>query len=104
LDADQTPSTENPGWYQNFRESDGSVLKDSVGCDNKFCDNEGLYYTTKTCCGDVKIHCRGCFTSLFEQTLKREKAGYTYTCEACNTKNYPTRVFNKVKKIRLASV
>lgn len=102
MDVDQTPSTENPYWYQDFRESDGSVMKDYVGCDNKFCNDEGTYYSTKTCCGDVKIHCRGCFTSLFTTLVRRQNAGYTYTCEACGKLNYPTDVFNKVKNIRLS--
>jgi hypothetical protein len=102
LDVDQTPSRDNPYWYQKFVGPDNQVLRDEVPCDNKFCSNEGEYYVTKTCCNDVKIHCRGCFTSLFHELYKREKAGYTYTCEVCETKNYPTRVFNKVKGIRLS--
>lgn len=102
MDADQTPSRDNPYWYQKFTGPDGQVLRDEVPCDNKFCSNEGIFYATKKCCNDVKIHCRGCFTSYFNELDKREKAGYTYTCESCETKNYPTQVFNKVKNIRLA--
>lgn len=101
MDADRTPSKGDPGWFQQFRNTDGSILDDKIECDSKVCSNEGLYYSTKTCCGDVLIHCRECFAGLFHFLDKKEKEGYTSSCPNCGTKQYPTQMYNKVQNIRL---
>ncbi len=102
VDPETTPSTEDPYWYQQFLGPDKEVLRDEVPCDNPACNNEATFYATRVCCNGVLMHCRGCFTGYFHELHKREHAGYIYTCD-CGEKNWPTKVYNKVQRLRLTT-
>jgi hypothetical protein len=96
LDADQTPSKGDPGWFQNF-----ANLTDFVGCDRKDCSEEATVYFTTKCCRAVTFNCREDSEKYLAFLFIKQKEGYTMQCQNCQTRAYPMMYLNKAKRLRL---